>query len=98
MKAPPNVGQRALLFLAKTFINAVSEIGRSAMSDAQFEVDVTVKVVSAKAFLLESEDGVEFWCPTSQMDESGDVNVKSKKGDCGIVIIPEWLAIEKELM
>lgn len=93
-----NPGREALLFLAQSFINAVSEIGRSAMSQEKFEVDVTVKVVSAKAFLLESEDGVEFWCPTSQMDEAGDVNVKSKKGDCGIVIIPEWLAIEKELM
>lgn len=56
--------------------------------------DVTVKAESTKALLCLIEDK-EHWIPKSQIDEDCEL---AAKGDVGTLIIPQWLAEEKELV
>ena len=47
------------------------------------------------ALLCVVEDLEEVWIPKSQIDDDSDV---TGSGDVGNLVIPEWLAIEKELV
>lgn len=67
------------------------------MSDDRYEsVSVPVEEVkaeSAKAILIVTEES-EGWIPTSQIRDESEV---WKKGDSGSLVIPRWLAEEKDL-
>ena len=67
------------------------------MSQARYETvvvrDVTLRHSTKNAGLYRDEDGGEFWIPWSQLKE-GSVD---KDGDSGDILIPRWLAEEKEL-
>ncbi len=43
-------------------------------------------------------DGVKHWIPKSEIDEESELDAKSERGDEGTLVIPEWLATEKELV
>jgi hypothetical protein len=47
--------------------------------------------------ILIGVDGEEIWFPRSQLQDGGDLHKDSDEGDEGSFLIPEWLAIEKEL-
>lgn len=53
-------------------------------------VDITaqIKFSTDKAWLIVTEDKKEVWLPMSQAENNGD----------GTFTMPEWLAIEKELV
>ena len=48
--------------------------------------------------LLCKIDGCDWWIPKSQILEGSNFGDDSEEGDEGELIIPEWLAIEKELV
>jgi len=60
----------------------------------EVEVNDPVEAETDKAIMF-SVNGVPIWIPKSQIDESSEVQ---GKGDIGALIIPEWLAWEKELL
>ena len=43
-------------------------------------------------------DGEKVWIPKSQILDGSNFGDDSEEGDEGELIIPEWLAIEKELV
>ena len=49
---------------------------------------------SGKALLCVIEEDVEAWIPKSQIDDDSDVR---EEGDEGTLVIPLWLAEEKDL-
>lgn len=65
-------------------------------SDAFESVSVPVEEVkqaSAKAILIVTEEA-EAWIPLSQIRDESEV---WEKGDSGSLVIPRWLAEEKDL-
>jgi len=64
-------------------------------SDETFEIDVTVKAVTAKALLVILEDLSEEWVPKSQIQSHGDINANARKDDSGTMIVSEWIARQK---
>lgn len=59
------------------------------------EVEARVIAKTDMALLVEV-DGEEVWIPLSQIDEdASDLGEGSKRGDRGLLVIPEWLAEEK---
>ena len=50
------------------------------------------------ALLISDYCGTEIWIPKSKIDEESELDPDSKEGDEGMLILPEWLAIEKELV
>jgi hypothetical protein len=68
------------------------------MSDDRYEPvefeDVTVKVAREKALLCEV-DGKTVWIPISQIQDDSEVYKADTEGK---LVIPRWLAEEKELV
>ena len=60
-----------------------------------FDIHVKLKAKSAKAILVEDEDGEEVWIPNSQIDDDSDIWEDSEKGEEGKLVISEWLATQK---
>ena len=60
-----------------------------------FDIHVTLKAKSAKAILVEDEDGEEVWIPNSQIDDDSEIWEDSEKGEEGKLVISEWLATQK---
>lgn len=60
-----------------------------------FDIHVTLKAKSAKAILVEDEDGNEVWSPNSQIDDDSEIWEDSEKGEEGKLVISEWLATQK---
>lgn len=60
-------------------------------------VEIEVELVTAETdkAILCLVDGREHWIPKSQIDEESLVK---SKGDDGKLVIPEWLAIDKNLV
>jgi len=58
----------------------------------QYEIEVKVKHKTAKAILVEAEDGEEHWIPFSQIHDDSEIYESSKKDDEGKLVISEWLA------
>ncbi len=56
--------------------------------------DVEVIRDSGLALLVVVEGDVEAWIPHSLIDEASEV---AEDGDSGLLVIPEWLAVEKGL-
>lgn len=54
-----------------------------------------IRKSSSGAALLVEIDGKNHWIPQSQIHDDSEV---WKPGDDGELVIPEWLAIEKELV
>ena len=48
--------------------------------------------------LLCKIDGCDWWIPKSQILDGSNFGDDSERGDEGELIIPEWLAIEKEFV
>lgn len=69
------------------------------IEDIKNPVEVYVYIIreTDSAFLIsESEDdfGTKIWLPKSQIYYDDEVS----EGDCFLITIPEWLAIEKEFV
>jgi hypothetical protein len=58
------------------------------------EVEVTEVIAETDKAILCVIDGEQVWIPTSQIDANSEV---WKYGDDGALVIPRWLAEEKEL-
>ena len=56
--------------------------------------DVTVKKETEAAILCVIEGQGEFWIPKSQIKDESDVK---EEGDEGTLVIPAWLADEKDI-
>jgi len=56
--------------------------------------DVEVLAATEAAILIETSDGDEEWIPKSQLRQGTNVIAK---GDKGKIIIPRWIAVEKEI-
>lgn len=65
-------------------------------SPVDFE-DVTVVRETEKALLCKSAD-FEVWIPKSQLHEDSEITASSTEGDSGTLIIPLWLAEDKDLV
>lgn len=59
--------------------------------------DVKIMAVTELAILF-NVDGCGAWIPRSQILEGSNFGDDSEEDDEGELIIPEWLAIEKELV
>ena len=58
-----------------------------------------VEVLRATDLALKCKiDGEKAWIPKSQILDGSNFGDDSEEGDEGELIIPEWLAIEKELV
>ena len=58
-----------------------------------------VEVLRATELALHFElEGEKVWIPKSQILDGSNFGDDSEEGDSGELIIPEWLAIEKELV
>lgn len=69
-------------------------MGQSGKSREPVRVEgVVVTKETGMAILIEVQ-GKEAWIPKSQIDEDSEVK---EEGDSGILIIPLWLADDKEL-
>lgn len=56
-------------------------------------------IASTFAALLVSDCcGTQAWIPKSQICDESDLAADSERGDEGVLMIPEWLAIEKGLV
>lgn len=66
----------------------------SSREEEEFEV-TEVKVATDKALLVVLDTGDEVWMPLSQLLEGSEVE---EVGDTGKIVIPRWLAEEKELI
>lgn len=55
---------------------------------------VTVLRATERALLCDV-DGDEVWIPKSQPDDDSELTEDSDEGDCGTLVIPQWLADEK---
>jgi hypothetical protein len=60
--------------------------------------DVIVEHTTAAALLCDFGDGDKHWIPRSQILEDSEIEKKAHKGDEGTLVIPQWLAEEKELV
>lgn len=58
------------------------------------EVEGVVCIRETDAALLCQVDGKEVWIPRSQVLDDSEVN---EEGDEGVLVIPEWLALERGL-
>ena len=56
-----------------------------------YEVAVKIIHITEKALLVTDDDIQKVWLPKSQIDYDGNI------GDTVNILMPEWLAIEKEL-
>ncbi len=56
---------------------------------------VTVVKSTDKALLVEV-DGSEAWVPKSQLQQGGTITEESEPGAEGTLVVPRWLAEEKE--
>jgi hypothetical protein len=69
------------------------------MSNRKFDkitvADVTVVKSTDKALLVEV-DGSEAWVPKSQLQQGGTITEDSEEGAAGTLVVPRWLAEEKE--
>ena len=69
--------------------------------DDTWGIDVEIKFITEKALLVVVENG-ETWFPKSQVwceKDDQDLNMESLEvGDKVKLTMPEWLAIEKELV
>jgi hypothetical protein len=65
------------------------------MYEETFEVSGTIKYQTEKAILVNYSLG-EIWLPKSQICNFEDIDCENK--DVQTIVIPEWLAIEKELI
>lgn len=65
------------------------------MEDESFEVSGTIKYQTEKAILVDCGEG-EIWLLKSQICNFEDIDCENK--DVQTIVIPEWLAIEKELI
>lgn len=55
----------------------------------------TVVKVTEKALLVEV-DGDEAWVPKSQIQKGSEITEDSEIGTEGVLVLPRWLAEEKE--
>ena len=60
-----------------------------------FDIHVTLKAKSAKAILVEDEDGEEVWILNSQIDDDSEIWEDSELKEEGKLVISEWLATKK---
>jgi hypothetical protein len=58
---------------------------------------VVVVCVRDKALLCKGAD-FEVWVPKSQLCQESEIFAESEEGDAGTLVIPEWLAIDKDLV
>ena len=65
------------------------------MPKAMAEFEGCEATQESDAALLVLIDGNEVWIPKSQLSDESEIQ---EKGDKGLLVIPEWLAIEKELV
>lgn len=56
------------------------------------EVSVTIKMETAKAYLVDHGGKTEVWIPKSQIRQVG------KEGNLGVMEVTEWIAKEKGLI
>jgi hypothetical protein len=65
-------------------------------SDDPYELTVSVVAATDKAILVRPDDApdLEVWIPKSQIDEA---DFAHRRGARGTLVIPEWLAAEKDL-
>ena len=68
--------------------------------DEVFHATVAVEVVSQKPASVEVTDGVNTcYIPHSEIDETqSDITAASSPGDEGDLVIPQWLAEDRELV
>lgn len=66
------------------------------IEEVSFE-DVKIMAVTDLAILFNVE-GCGAWIPKSQILDGSNFGDDSEEGDEGELIIPEWLAIEKDLV
>ena len=59
--------------------------------------NVTILKKTDKALLCEIDDQ-QVWIPISQLHEDSTLNGESDEGELGDIVIPEWLAEEKDLL
>jgi len=64
------------------------------MPTSTVEIEVDDVIVETDKAILCLVGKKEVWIPKSQIDDSSDVQ---GKGECGTLVIPEWLANEKGL-
>ncbi len=57
--------------------------------------DFEVIHATSKALLLSDFCGVQVWIPRSEICDDSDLAADSDPGDEGVLMIPEWLAVEK---
>jgi hypothetical protein len=69
------------------------------------EIDhwVFVRKTTKAILIREPEDGTgkrvrEEWIPKSQLEDGSDYVDDKQEGDNLIIVIPEWLAFEKEML
>lgn len=55
----------------------------------------TVECTTSAAIMVTDDAGDAYWVPRSQICDESDIDEDSEAGDEGILILPEWLAIEK---
>ena len=60
--------------------------------------DFEVVAMTSMALLLTDHCGVQVWIPKSQICDESDLASNCGVGDEGVLIIPEWLAIDKGLV
>lgn len=59
------------------------------------EIYVDNVITETEEAILCDMDGNQIWIPKSQIHKSSEVR---HEGDTGWLVLPEWLAIEKELV
>ena len=63
-------------------------------SKSLVEVAVIVKRETDKAFCVTVDDKRQVWLPKSQVEW----HIDDTKTNSGVMVMPEWLAIDKELV
>lgn len=64
-------------------------------ADEPHDITATVKALTGKAVLVEVAGGDEVWLPLSQITMSKD---NPEKGDEVKIVMPAWLAREKDFL
>lgn len=72
--------------------------GGKTMSDKVVDVSCLVKRQTEKAWLVVSEHGKEVWLPKSQVEVDIDGAPGGRLPWNGVVTLPQWLAINEELV
>lgn len=83
----------------ETLINLKTERGERVSKKEWVEVivdDVTIEREKAICCLIYTDGAsIEKWIPKSQIHEYSEVK---EFGDSGVLLVPEWLAMEKRLI